>query len=254
MNTTLLRHRDEPRALLGIGADEVHVWVARLTDPSDLRRLRDWHELLDEHEEARLDRLATAALKAEFLLTRALCRKTLSLYADVAPQDWRFERNPHGKPSILEPRLWPALRFNLSNARTVVACAVAVEAEVGIDIEKWTGLDDNLPITPQIFSASEIRTLNEREPRARSRLFHELWTLKEAYVKACGKGLSMNLDQIAFDPHAVLIRATSAPGSSGDLRGWQFEQIEVGADHLLALAIDIQSSARRVVTVREVAL
>ncbi len=49
----------------------------------------------------------------------------------------------------------PALRINLSNARTVVAFAVAVEAEVGIDIEIWSG-SDNLPITPQIFSTSEM--------------------------------------------------------------------------------------------------
>lgn len=230
------------------------MWVARLDAERDMQQLERYRALLDEQEERRLDRLATAALKAEFLLTRALCRETLSRYADVAPRDWRFEVNAYGKPAISAPALSLSLKFNLSNARDVAACVVALEANVGIDIEQWSRPDDSLPITAQIFSASELHALRNCDPQARRRFFYELWTLKEAYVKARGQGLSMNLDEITLDPRATPIRATFSPALAHEAQAWHFEQIEFGRDHLLALAIDTRGSAAPRITVREVAL
>ena len=254
MNTTLPFHRAVPAALLELAAGEVHVWVARLDTERDMQQLERYRALLDEQEGRRLDRLATTALKAEFLLTRALCRETLSRYADVAPRDWRFEVNAYGKPAISGPTLSSALGFNLSNARNVVACAVALDADLGIDIEQWSRPDDSLPITAQIFSASELHALRDCDPQARRRLFYELWTLKEAYVKARGQGLSMNLDEITFDPHVTPIRASFSPAPAHEAQAWHFEQIEFGRDHLLALAIGTSGSAEPRITVREVAL
>ena len=242
------------RVPLALAAGEVHVRVARLAggdDPGRLERFRGW---LDDRERQRLDRLANAALKAEFLLTRALCRDTLSRYTEVAPRDWRFEPNAYGKPSIAAPSLPVALKFNLSNARTVVACAVTVDAELGIDIEPWNVPAEGLPISAQVFSPSELQALHGCEPGERSRRFHELWTVKEAYVKAVGQGMSMPLDQISFEPRATPIRASLAPALAGDARRWHFELIDCGPDHLLALAVGGARLAPPRITVSELAL
>lgn len=254
MNTTLPSHRAAPRPLLGLSAGEVHVWIARLDVQRDLPRLQRWRGLVADSERQRLDRLATPALKAEYLLTRALCRETLSRYAPVAPQDWRFELNAYGKPSISAPALPRPLRFNLSNARTVVACAVTLDGEVGVDIEPWNRPDDSLPISAQVFSPSEMQALATCDPQRRGRRFYELWTLKEAYVKACGHGLSMGLDQVTLDPAATPIRATFAPALAGGAQRWQFEQFDFGPDHLLALAVAVDGPARSRLAVCEVVL
>jgi 4'-phosphopantetheinyl transferase len=254
MESPLPTHRTEPPGLTRLAPGEVHVWVARLEGAADLPRLAGYRNWLDEPEQRRLDRLATAALKAEFLLTRALCRETLSRYADVAPPDWRFELNAYGKPSIAAPAVPLALKFNLSNARTIVACAVTVDAEVGIDIEPWKQPQDALPISPQVFSAAELRALRDCDPGERSRRFHELWTLKEACVKACGQGLSMDPALIAIDPRAVPIRATSVPPMAYDAARWHFEQLDVGPDHLLAVAVAGSEPGKPRVALRQVDL
>ena len=71
-----------------------------------------------------------------FLMTRALVRTTLSRYAPVAPADWRFITNAHGRPEILDrPAGVPDLRFNISHTDGLIACAVTIGREVGVDVE-----------------------------------------------------------------------------------------------------------------------
>jgi 4'-phosphopantetheinyl transferase len=74
--------------------------------------------------------------RRRFLLTRALVRTMLSRYAAVAPAEWAFITNVHGRPEILDrPRGVPDLRFNLSHTDGLIACAVTIGREVGIDVE-----------------------------------------------------------------------------------------------------------------------
>ena len=60
----------------------------------------------------------------------------LSRYAAVAPADWAFIANVHGRPELLDrPRGVPDLRFNLSHTEGLIACAVTIGREVGVDVE-----------------------------------------------------------------------------------------------------------------------
>ncbi len=243
-----------PETRLRLTPGEVHVWYAWVADCGSPRNLGRYRRMLDPSETQRLDRLLTAPLKVEFLLTRALCRETLSRYANVPPQDWQFELNPYGKPAIAAPRWATSLKFNLSNTRTLVACAVVLDAEVGIDVERWDRPCDTLPIASQVSSAAEMYALRACPEHLRHRSFYELWTLKEAYVKARGMGMSIPLDQVSFVPNAVPIRAEIAAEQGDDARAWQFEQADLGSDHLLALAIRQKGSAKSRVVINEARL
>ena len=98
----------------------------------------------------------------------------------------------HGKPSLAER---PELRYNISHADGIAA-AIVSEYECGIDCERVR------PYRPSVFrrcySDYERRIVENAPENERDMLFFKLWTLKEAYVKALGTGLSFPLRNAEF--------------------------------------------------------
>jgi 4'-phosphopantetheinyl transferase len=192
--------------------------------------------LIDPEERARHDRFATDALRREFLVTRALARTTLSGFAKVDPRDWRFLAGPYGRPEILEPIEHRDIRFNLSNTRGLVACAVTLQPEVGVDVE-WTPRSVELEdVARSHFAPEELSELLGLLPELRRSRFFDYWTLKEAYIKARGLGLQIPLEQFSFrlgNPIQV-----SIDPRLGDVeRTWSFRLGSPTPAHRLALAV-----------------
>jgi 4'-phosphopantetheinyl transferase len=71
----------------------------------------------------------------------------------------------------------------------------------------------------------------------RSARFFSYWTLKEAYVKARGLGLSLPLEAVSFDIGAEDIAMTVDPSLNDHGPDWQFEQWAPTEDHIVAVAI-----------------
>ncbi|QQZ39510.1 4'-phosphopantetheinyl transferase superfamily protein [Pseudomonas sp. SK3(2021)] len=121
----------------------------------------------------------------------------MSLYAPgVAPQQWVFASNAWGKPAIVAPGA--PMAFNLSHTEGLVTLALTLENSVGIDVESRQRTTDT-DLAERFFSASEVRYLSSLPTAERASAFISLWTLKEAYIKACGQGLSIPLDSFSFD-------------------------------------------------------
>ena len=114
----------------------VHVDLLPTASADALARLDAYRRLLTADEHERMARFVFERDRRAFLLTRALVRTTLSRYAAVAPADWRFIANVHGRPEILDrPEGVPDLRFNISHTDGLIACAVTIGREVGVDVE-----------------------------------------------------------------------------------------------------------------------
>jgi 4'-phosphopantetheinyl transferase len=162
-------------------------------------------------------------------------RSTLSTLADRAPADWRFTTNHHGKPEAVLQDGEPHLRINLSHTRGLVAVAVALESDIGIDVEWMRRGNLTRELGLEIFAPAEcavIRASDEEE--LEERLF-AFWTLKEAYIKAVGEGLSIRLDSFAF---SLVPLAIAFPGSAkDDPAQWFFQRFCPTPDHAMALAI-----------------
>jgi 4'-phosphopantetheinyl transferase len=95
-------------------------------------------------------------------------------------------------------------------------------------------------IATRYFTPIESSALEALATPARVRRFVELWTLKEAYLKARGLGLSIPLDAIAFEvsgelPSRVDVRFDSA--QADDPSRWQFSVNWVDDAHVVATAI-----------------
>ncbi|MBI4860254.1 MAG: 4'-phosphopantetheinyl transferase superfamily protein, partial [Candidatus Riflebacteria bacterium] len=149
-------------------------------------------DLLAPDETIRASRLAQRSRRVEYVLGKLLTRRVLAFHGGLAAGSPRFVARPGGKPEL--PGM--DLGFNLSHKRGLLALAVARGAEVGVDVETVQGKDPKM--AHRVFAPPEI-ALVESIPRERRALaFTVLWTLKESYIKARGKGLSIPLGSFHF--------------------------------------------------------
>ena len=217
----------------------VHVDLVH-TDSADTwaRHEAGYRALLSPDEDARMKRLVFERARRQFLLTRALVRTMLSRYASVAPAAWSFIANVHGRPEILDrPRGVPDLRFNVSHTEGLIACAVTIGREVGVDVEH-IGRRLTHDVAGRFFAPREVDDLRRLAADEQHRVFFDYWTLKEAYIKARGFGLALPLADFAFrlsppSPPAI----TFEPSLDDDPATWQFFQDSPTPQHRLALAV-----------------
>ncbi len=220
-----------------LGNDEVHVYFGESGSAEDRAWQADGDRLLDDDERERWQRFVFAADRRQFLLAHVMLRKVLSRYADVPPQAWRFRKNEFGRPEIAGPVSAAGLSFNLSHTRGLVACAVTLGRPVGIDVEDLQRGSPVMDLAARYFSSFEMAELSGLPAERQSERFFELWTLKEAYLKARGVGLSLGLDRFSMRLAPGQAPTISfAPGLVDDSAAWQFAQFRHGPRHLLAVA------------------
>ena len=216
----------------------VHVDLLRDDDEEAVSRLDAYRALMSDEERERMARLVFDRDRRRFLLTRALVRTTLSRYCAMPPADWRFIANVHGRPEILDrPAGVPDLRFNLSHTEGLIACAVTIGREVGVDVEH---INRHLThdVAGRFFAPSEVTDLRRLPADDQQRVFFDYWTLKEAYIKARGFGLALPLGDFAFKlnpPNPPEI--TFEPTLQDDPATWQFLQDWPTPQHRLGVAI-----------------
>jgi 4'-phosphopantetheinyl transferase len=173
--------------------------------------------LLSEEEQERYHRFRFDKDRNLFLSAHAAKRLLLARYTGTPPEQLQFACNAFGKPHLPGSG---APVFNLSHTRGFVAVAIAGPPfELGVDTEDSQRGGNWRDLITRVFTPAEqeqiLRCL-EAEQQAR---FFELWTLKEAYSKAKGLGLSLPLQSFSFqlEGDAIALR------TEGDTAGWQFE-------------------------------
>ncbi len=224
---------------------DVHVWLAEPdTLLASLETIDEALDLLDADERHRYRAFRFDRDRRVFLAAHLLLRTSLSRYAPVPPGDWAFEKNAFGRPEIAGPPEADALRFSLSHTDGLVACAVTKQSDIGVDVEMTSRRTPVLELAERFFAPEEHRMLREAPADQHNDMFLAVWTLKEAYIKARGMGLSLGLDRFAF---------VVSGGGGADVRFhddlnddpglWQFHVTKVQPDHTLALAVHREAGA-----------
>jgi 4'-phosphopantetheinyl transferase len=202
--------------------------------------------LLTAGQHARSRRLRSADRRRDFVAAHGLLRRTLSRVRPLEPAEWRFEVGPTGKPAVVAAQRGdPPIAFNLSHTCGLVACIVSAGSSVGIDVERTDRDIDSDAIASRFFDPAEAAHLRTLADGARRCRFVELWTLKEAYVKAVGSGLSMPLRDCVFElegAHAVRLSGAAASAAPQ----WQFALYGICGDrYRLAIACHGSVAAMR---------
>ncbi len=129
----------------------------------------------------------------------------------------------NGKPYLPGEDIY----FNLSHAGTWAICAVS-GAPVGCDIEQLGAY--RYGVAQRFFHAEETRLLEAAaDEESRRDLFFRLWTLKESYVKAVGRGIAMGLSSFCVS------FADGAPALSGGGDAWRFMEYNVAEEYRCAV-------------------
>ena len=228
-----------PPPELSLPAHTVHVWRADLgLEAAHLRRLE---QNLSADERERASRFRFARDRDRFVGARGLLREILALYLNVTPGRLSFGYSAHGKPFLAgEER--STLRFNVTHSFDAMLLAIAHRREVGVDIE---GVRNDGVAVEEIYET----VLSEPEKQALARLggedkhttFLRFWTLKEAYIKADGRGVSLPLERI--DVSAPEGRVAVLDQASGEWRTcprWELRTLAPVPGYVAALAAENQ--------------
>jgi 4'-phosphopantetheinyl transferase len=228
-------------------SDQAHVWWAR-PDFVAVHPERDsLLSLLDREERERHDRLRLAKSRANYFTAHVLLRLVLSQYVDLPPSAWIFKRTAHGRPEISNEGV-PPLRFNLTHTDGLSACIVTLHDDCGIDAEQLDTRHNLQQVAKRMFSPFEAHELEQMNGEKRLRYFYCRWTLREAYVKARGVGLSLPTREIYFNiDRNGRISAQFSAKLDDDTPRWKFELIYPGNCHVISVAL----ASRKTIVRRE---
>jgi 4'-phosphopantetheinyl transferase len=174
---------------------EAHVWRLALDQPvsESVQQI----ELLSDDERNRADRLRFERHRHRFILARAGLRKILGLYLERPARELNFLYGDHGKPRLALPFSTTGLEFNLSHAQDIALIAVTREARIGIDIEYVDRKVEMEGIARRFYAPEEFAAIQAAPEPGRRQAFFNCWTRKEAYLKARGDGITVNLESFA---------------------------------------------------------
>ena len=140
----------------------------------------------------------------------------------------------------------------------MVACIIALERDVGIDVEELTRKTDTIELADRFFSLEEATALRGLKREDQTERFFSYWTLKESYIKAIGTGLSMPLDNFSFHlERGHPIRISFGPEIEDDPSTWQFAQFRPTSHHILSASVrrgrepDLSVELRRTVPLED---
>lgn len=162
-------------------------------------RLPDLSAMLDRHERDRAARFVHDSDRERYVLGHGYLREVLGLATGQAPASITFQRGEFGKPVMTGTDL----HFNFSDTKDAVLVGIAHE-ELGVDVETMARRVDHVSVAEHYFTSEEIALITS-SPDGKRR-FLDLWTRKEAVLKASGVGIMDDLKVLRVDAPRCEVR------------------------------------------------
>jgi len=174
-------------------SSEAHIWIVKLR-ASHQDFDKSW-QVLTSSEKQHAEQFKFPHLQENFVLTRGALRLLLAHYTNIPERELGLRKNQYGKPYLLAGDV----HFNVSHSKDLAIIAFNKEHPIGVDVEFIQRKPDYAAIARRFFSPIETAALLALPKKEQLKNFFILWTYKEAFIKAVGKGLSYNLSKFAID-------------------------------------------------------
>ncbi len=115
-----------------------------------------------------------------------------------------MEYGQYGKPRIVGHE---NIHFNISHCRCAAICAVS-DSPIGVDIETTDRYSTRL--AEYTMNGDELQQIRQSENPAIE--FTRLWTMKEAFLKMTGRGISKNIKNVLVGCTAHIETTLSSDG------------------------------------------
>ena len=215
--------------------ERVDVWIVPLGVGFDYAQSQ-W-ELLSADERARADRFAFEKDRRRFVVGRGALRHILASYVAGRPDEVRFAYGEHGKPMLANSSEVEGIQFNASGSGDLAVCAVTIGKRLGIDIELCRPIADDV-FVEDCLAPEERDAYFALSSDKRPGFFYRIWTLKEAYLKATGVGLSVPVSAVTVSClSGESVRFVADAGAPDGGANWTLVEFEPSPNYIGALVV-----------------
>jgi len=225
---------------MNIRSDETKLWFCDPALFETIELLEQCNSLLSTEEIKRRNRFYFEKDRKLFTISHAFLRVVLGLYLNCPPANITFETNFYGKPYLIPEEENNKIKFNLSHTENLICCAFTYSEAIGCDVE-FTDRLQNIDTLGQYFFSSLEKSVLASIPsqKKHNEHFFKLWTRKESYIKAVGKGLSISLDRFGFQFCSDTGRIIFQPELVEKTQNWHFWLLQPTDKHIAAVCQSI---------------
>jgi 4'-phosphopantetheinyl transferase len=229
---------DLPNESSELSGNEVHVWLAKID------QLHLWIErfsqILSEEELTKANNFIFIQDKDRFIVSHGLLRIMLANYVKIDPKQLKFNHAINGKPYITTKySIDSDLSFNMSHSHNVAIYTFTLNRRIGVDIEFIRYIKNIDQLINFVFSKNDRMTIDTLPEKQKQEAFLNIWTRKEAYVKAIGGCLSNICSQYSFlsDIDKPIDLLCDELGRS-DTSDWFFQTLLPDSDYIATIAVE----------------
>ena len=215
---------------------KLHLWHFPLAASAD--RMHQLRATLSDAERERADRFKFDRHRRRFVVRRSVLRALLQRYLDIPAKRISYQTGEYGKPVVSPDASASGVHFSTSHSEDMGVILVSDLPQSGVDVEYLHRVRDAAALADSLFCEQEHRMIQAEPEANRQQVFLNIWTGKEAYLKALGLGLSVPVDSFCVE---------GASGSDPGLRWdqnrpdtadeWRFRRADIGPDHVATIAM-----------------
>lgn len=203
----------------------VKLYGTKVSDCTEKNIIESLTKLVSDERRERIKRFVFQKDAIRSLLGEIIARYAVSRHLDCKSSEINFSVDSFNKPFLDKA---DSIYFNISHSGNWVVCAIS-NNPVGIDVEIIKETD--FEIAKRFFAKDEYEKIMNQPIDNRTKYFYLMWTLKESYIKADGRGLSLPLDSFSI----MINNDTITLSTGNELTNCHFKQFEIDDSHIVSV-------------------
>jgi 4'-phosphopantetheinyl transferase len=225
-----------PPAKPQLAENEIHVWATTLAPAAAV--LDQLASTLAPEEKERANRFKFEQLRNRYIAGRGALRAILAQYVGTNPSRMHFAYLQNGKPVLGSDFATAGIHFNLTHTGDLALIAITRLGLIGVDVEYVRPIKNADELVARFFSKREDELFQKVSEEQKPVAFFNLWTRKEALLKATGEGItrSLSLVEVSFLPGEPA-RLIAISGDAKAANAWVLKALALAKGFAGAVAV-----------------